>query len=298
MNPYEVLGVSKNATDDEIKKTYRDLAKKYHPDLNPHNKEAEKKFKKISTAYNLIGTKDAREKYEKGDLDEQAAKAQYRSGPFYRESQSDAGRYSSYFEGDNDDIFSSFFSGFTGKRAGADLPGHDHNYKMEVDFKDALNGAVKEIVLQNGTRLKVKIPAGIQEGARLKFKGQGGPGMGKGKPGDAYVEILFKLDKEFKRSGNDVEISIPISLDEAINGLKIKVPTIYGTVLMTIPPGANTGTNLRIKGKGLPLGKNKERGDQIVVLQVVLPDKRDAEFKEFIKKWSSENHYNPREKSE
>jgi DnaJ-class molecular chaperone len=297
MDPYEILGVSKTASDDEIKKAYRNLAKKYHPDLNPNNKEAEQEFKKISVAYSLIGTKEAREKFEKGELDEQAADARYRSGPFYHESQDNGGRYTYYYEGDNKDIFESFFSGFTGKGGPIDMPGQDHLYKMEIDFKDAVLGAEREIMLAGGKRLKVKIPAGIEEGAKLKFKEQGGPGIGKGKPGDAYVEIFFRSSNEFKRTGSDIEIEVPISLDEAVNGLKIKVPTIDGAVLLTVPPGANTGAKLRIKEKGLPRIHGKGRGDQIVVLKVVLPDKTDSEFNEFIKKWSSDHPYNPREKS-
>lgn len=297
MNPYEILGVSRTASDDEIKTAYRKLAKKYHPDLNPNNKEAEQKFKKISVAYSLIGTKEAREKFEKGELDEQAADARFRSGPFYHEYQDKGGRYTNYYEGDNEEIFKEFFSKFAGKGAEFDMPGQDHLYKMEIDLKDAVLGAEKELILPGGTRLKVKIPAGIEEGAKLKFKGQGGPGMGKGKQGDAYIEIIFKSSEEFKKSGSDIEIEIPISLDEAVNGLKIKVPTIDGTVLLTIPPGANTGTKLRVKGKGLPLKHGKGRGDQFVILKVMLPEKTDPEFNDFVKKWSSNHPYNPREKS-
>jgi DnaJ-class molecular chaperone len=297
MDPYEILGVSKTASDDEIKKAYRNLAKKYHPDLNPNNKEAEQKFKKISVAYGLIGTKEAREKFERGEIDEQAADARFRSGPFYHEFQDEGGRYTNYYEGDNEDIFASFFSGFTGKGGPIDMPGQDHLYKMEIDLKDAVSGAEREILLAGGKRLKVKIPAGIEEGAKLRFKEQGGPGIGKGKPGDAYVEISFRYSKEFKKTGSDIGIEVPISLDEAVNGLKIKVPTIDGAVLLTIPPGANTGTKLRIKEKGLPRNQGKSRGDQIVVLKVVLPEKTDSEFNEFIKKWSKNHPYNPREKS-
>ena len=118
MDPYEILGVSKSASDDEIKKAYRNLAKKYHPDLNPNNKDAEQKFKKISVAYSLIGTKEAREKFEKGELDEQAADARFRSGPFYHEFQDNGGRYTNYYEGDNADIFESFFRDSPAKAGG------------------------------------------------------------------------------------------------------------------------------------------------------------------------------------
>jgi DnaJ-class molecular chaperone len=299
MDPYEILGVSKTATEDEIKKAYRKLAKKYHPDLNPNNKQAEQEFKKISSAYEQIGTKEAREKFDKGGFDQQFADSQFRSGPFYHESQDAGGRYTHYYEGDDEDILRSFFSGFAAKggQTTMDMPGQDHLYKMEIDIKDAMSGAEREIMLAGGKRLKVKIPAGVEDGAKLKFKGQGGPGIGKGKPGDAYVEIFYTIPKEFKRIGSNLVIEIPVSIDEAVNGLKIKVPTIDGAVMLAIPPGANTGTKLRVKGKGLPHQHGKVRGDQIVVLKVVLPEKIDPEFSEFIKKWSKDHPYNPREKS-
>jgi len=177
-----------------------------------------------------------------------------------------------------------------------DMPGQDHLYRMEIDIKDALSGAEREITLPGGKRLKVRIPAGVEEGAKLKFKGQGGPGFGKGGPGDAYVEIFITFPEEFKRTGSDLEIEIPVSLDEAVNGSKIKVSTIEGAIMLTIPPGANTGTKLRVKGKGLPHHDGTGRGDQIVILKIVLPEKTDSEFSGFIKKWSIDHPYNPREK--
>jgi DnaJ-class molecular chaperone len=296
MDPYEILGVSKNASDDDIKKAYRNLAKKYHPDLNPNNKASEQKFKKISVAYSLIGTKEAREKFEKGQFDEQAAEAQSRSGPFYRESQENGGRYTNYYEGNNEDIFKTFFSEFAGKNGQIDLPGRDLHYKMEITLKDAVIGAEREIMLGD-TRLKVKIPAGITEGTKLKFNEQGGHGIGKGKRGDAYVEISFRSSDTFKKSGSDVEVEILISLDEAVNGSKIEAPTVEGSVFVTIPSGSNTGTKLRLKGKGLPHQHGGGRGDQIIILRVMLPPNTDPDFNAFIKRWSSEHTYNPREKS-
>lgn len=293
-DPYEILGVPKTATDEEIKKAYRSLAKKYHPDLNPNKKEAELKFKEISVAYKLIENKDAREKYEKGIYDEQFADSSARSGPFYSDFQNGGGRYTYQFDGNPEDILKSFFSGF-GSDRGIDIPGQDHLYKMEIDLKDAVLGAEKEIMLKERKRLKIKIPAGINNNEKLRFKNQGGPGTGKGMPGDAYVEILIRPSDTFKINGSNLEMEVPLSLDEAVNGTKIDVTTIEGTVKVAIPPGVNSGTRLRIKGKGIPSGKDKSRGDQIVIIKVVLPDKMDDEFREYIKNWSINHSYNPRE---
>jgi len=294
-DPYEILGVSKNATDEEIKKAYRMLAKKYHPDLNPNKKEAENKFKEITTAYKFIENKEAREKYDKGVTDEQSAGASTRGGPFYKDFQDGGGRYSYQFDGNSEDLFKSFFSGFGGGAGNADIPGQDHLYKMEIDLKDAVVGAEKEIMLSDGTKIKVRIPAGISNNEKLRFKNQGGKGTGKGKTGDVYIEILIKPSDIFKVNGSNLEIEIPLSLDEAVNGAKIIIPTIDGSVKVGIPSGVNSGTRLRIKQKGMPLGKDKGRGNQIVIIKIVLPEKMDNEFKEFIRNWSISNSYNPRE---
>ncbi len=294
-DPYEILGVSKNATDEEIKKAYRKLAKKYHPDLNPNKKEVETKFNEISAAYKLIENKEAREKFEKGAYDELFADAPFRGGPFYNKFQDGGGRYAYHFDGNPEELFRSFFSGFKGEGAGMDLPGEDHFFTMEIDLKDAIAGIEQEIMLAEGKRIKVRIPAGVNDKEKLRFKNQGGPGIGKGKPGDAYVEISIRPSSTFKINGSNLEIEIPLSLDEAVNGSKIKVPTIDGSVVLTVPPGVNTGAKLRIKEKGMPAGKGKGRGDQIVIIKVMLPENADAEFREFIKNWSANHSYNPRE---
>jgi DnaJ-class molecular chaperone len=295
-DPYKILEVEKSAGDDEIRKKYRELAKKYHPDLNPNMKDAEQKFKEISVAYKLIENKEAREKFEKGEFDEQFRKQSERSGPFYHEFQGDGGRYNYYYEGDIGDIFQSLF-GDKGKGRAFDLAGQDILYQMEIDLRDAIGGAEKEITLSGNKRLKVKIPPGVRSGTKLKFKGQGGPGIGKGSPGDAYVILSIKLSPIFKINGNNIEMTVPISLDEAINGTKINIHTVTDTVLLHIPQGVNTGTKLRIKGKGFPSGNGDIAGDQIVKIKVVLPEKNDDELRSFIKKWSEKNPYNPREYS-
>lgn len=297
IDPYKILEVPKTATEDEIKKSFRRLAKKYHPDLNPGNKDSEHKFKELNEAYGMIGTKEAREKYDRGEaFDETMFRdaAGSRSGPFYRDFQDGGGRYTYYYDGDADDILSSLFGTFGGGGGGFSTDGQDYVYTMSVDIKDAVHGAEREIVMPGGRRLKVRIPPGIEEGAKLRFKGQGGPGHGKGKQGDAYVVISIAPSDVFKRSGRNIETEVSISLDEAVNGSKINVPTIDGPVLLTVPAGVNTGTKLRIKGKGMAEHGGKRRGDQIVTLKIVLPDAVDGQFREFISNWSRNHPYNPR----
>ncbi len=314
-DPYQVLGISKSATQDEIKNAYRGLAKKFHPDLNPGNKTAEAKFKDAASAYEQIGTPEMRAKYDRGETDEQQAEQarrayeQARAGQgaqggedqFYYNTQRGGGRYSSAFGQDmgGDDFFENLFrngrGGTGGRRAQPtpeDLRGEDQLYQMEIDFKDAVLGAEKEITLPQGKKLKVKIPAGIESGAKLRFKNQGGPGMQSGPAGDAYVEIKVRPSTEFKRVGDDLETEVPISFIEALLGAEIQVHTIDGPVMLKVPSGVSTGSRLRIRGKGVASGKS--RGDQIVALKVVTPKIVDPDLQAAIRSWEGKFSYNPR----
>ena len=303
-DPYKVLGVSKTSSIDDIKKSYRKLAKKFHPDLNPGNKEAEKRFKEISHSFDLIGTAENKAKFDRGETDEQQQK-QYdeftkkqgrRKGAFHQ-SQRDGGRYAHSF-GENfggSDFFENLFGhGRRDKNEDEDFnfAGEDLNYKMEVEFRDAALGGKQNITLPNGKTLEVTIPAGIDSGKRLRFKGLGGPGIGSGSVGDVYIEIEVKALLGFKRSGRDLEVEVPISFIEAITGGEIKVPTLEGEILMKIPPGVSTGSKLRIKGKGI--GAGESRGNEIVVLKVVIPKNIDPDLKTAVENLKSRFEYNPR----
>lgn len=302
-DPYKVLGVSKNATLAEIKKAYRSFAKKHHPDLNPGNKEAESKFKAVSHAFDLIGTEESKAKFDRGETDDQqrhayeeAMKGQRARQKSYYNTQQDTGRYSDQFSEafDTEGLFDQLFGGRGGGRTrhANHQAGEDQLYQLEVDFKEAALGATKVITLPTGKRLEVKIPAGIEEGKKLKFKGLGGAAPGKGAAGDAYVQISIKPSEIFRRDGQDIQSEIPVSFYEALLGAEIPVPTLDGQILMKIPSGASTGSKLRLKNKGI--GAGELRGNQIVTIKVVMPKNVDLAFKDEILTLSQKYPYDPR----
>ena len=298
MSPYETLGVSATAKQDEIKSAYRNLAKKYHPDLNPGNKEAEKKFKQINTAYEQVGTPEARAKYDRGESESESQEGfkRGRQGPFYHQTQESGGRYSAPFGGMDQDFFESIFGrmgGAGGGRSG-DMPGEDVVYQMDVSFEDAARGAEREITLPNGKRLRVRIPAGVESGTRLRFAGQGESGAGKGQSGDAYVQLQVKSSPLFRRVGKDIELELPISVSEAILGTEVKVPSLEGSLLLKVPPGVSSGQRLRVSGMGVPDLKDGKKGDQYVILKIVLPQAFDPEFKREVEAWSRRQPFDPR----
>lgn len=286
-DPYVILGVSKTATLTEIKAAYRKLAKKYHPDLNPGNKEFEAKFKEVSHSFDLIGTEEEKAKFDRGETDEQIrdqheqgqGQRKKKQGPYYHHTQDNSSRYSSAFGGGMDeDIFANIF----GERQNAK---QDEQYNLEVDFKEAALGTEKTITLPTGKKLQVKIPAGINEGQKLKFKDLG-------KNGDAYVAIMIKASDKFKREGKDIFSEVPVSFFEAINGPEIEVETIDGPVMLKVPANVTTGTKLRIKNKGA--GSGETRGNHIVSIKVVMPKDPSQELKEAILQLSTRFNYNPR----
>lgn len=306
-DPYQILGVAKTATQDEIKKAYRGLAKKLHPDLNPGNKEAEAKFKEISYAYDLIGTPESRAKFDRGEFaaEEAAKTGAAGGGPFYYQTQGErGGRYTYSFNGDFDeDLFSSIFGAMGGagtarrrsRRASVPTAGEDQLFQMEIGLRDAALGAEREITLPSGKRLAVKIPAGVTDGLKLRFAGQGAPGLNGGPAGDVYIELRVSEDARFKRQGDSLVMELPISISEAVLGANVLVPTIDGNVTVKVPKHSNTDQKLRLSGKGLFNRATKKRGDQIIILKVVLPKQPDAELEEALRAWSARHPYDPRE---
>ncbi len=301
-DPYTVLGVARTASADDIVKAYRKLAKKYHPDLNPGDKMAEEKFKQVNAANDILGDADKRGRFDRGEID--ASGQERPQQRYYREyaGGEDGARYrsSAGFEdlGAFSDLFGDIFErhGAGGARGGGrfSMRGQDAQYRLEIDFLEAVNGAKKRITLPDGGTLDVSLPAGVADGQVLRLKGKGMPGMGEGGPGDALVEVMIRPHSVFKREGDDIAVEVPISFDEAVLGGKVEVPTITGRVFATVPPGANSGQILRLKGRGVKTKRG--HGDQLVKLEVVMPERIDSELKAFAEEWREKHRYDPRRK--
>ncbi len=303
-DPYKVLGVDRNASADDVKRAYRKLAKQLHPDLNPGDTKVEQQFKEVSLAYTIRGDPEKRKRFDRGEIDASGQETGWRGG-FYRNYAEGSGgsKYSTHefrFDHGLDDIFSEFFGGRRergGARHNVRRRGADVSYEITVGFLEATKGAKKRLALADGKTLDVTIPAGTEDQQTLRLKGQGLPGLGGAPAGDAFIKVTIEPDRIFTREGLDVHLEVPISLHEAISGGSVQVPTIQGKVSMKIPPGANSGTTLRLKGKGITDRKSGEQGDQFVKLKVMLPDDLDQEFKDFIETWYKKRPYDPRSKS-
>ncbi|MBY3327140.1 J domain-containing protein [Rhizobium laguerreae] len=300
-DPYELLGVKRDATQKDIQSAFRKLAKKLHPDLNPGDKKAEERFKQISTAYEILSDQQKRGRFDRGEIDITGAERAQRN--YYRDYASKSGPGDPYHNSagfadfsDADDIFSSFFS----RRAGGGQPrgrGRDRQFSMEVDFLEAVNGTRTEVKMPNGPALEVQIPPGTRDGQTLRLRGKGEPGIGGGPTGDALIEIRVTPHRFFTRDGDDIRLELPISLSEAVLGGKVRVPTPFGPVNLTLPPYSNSGKVLRLKGKGVAK-RGGEHGDVYISLKIVLPDAPDERLTALMKEWATANSYDPRKNME
>lgn len=295
-NPYDLLGVAASASAAEIQKAYRKLAKKHHPDLNPGDKSAEDKFKEISSAYNLLGDAEKRKRFDAGEIDasgtERPQQRYYRDFADVDEGQpyaSSAG-YSDFMEDENG--FSELLR--RAQRAQANRRGEDMRYRLPIEFAEAITGANKRITLPDEGTLDVTIPPGMVDGQVLRLKGKGALGIGTGGPGDALIEVEILPDARFTRDGDNITLELPISLSEAVLGGQIRVPTPTGDVTMSVPKGSNTGTTLRLRGKGAPR-RDGGNGDELVKLKVILPKPPDPELEAFASSWAKGKDFNPRE---
>lgn len=299
-DPYAALGVSKSATPEEIKKAYRKIARSCHPDLKPGDQEAEAKFKAASHAYDLLKDPETRARFDRGEIDASGSERQERR--YYREYAEEPGNpYRSRQPpddfGDASDIFAEFLRQQGAHRASArgfDARGADRHYALEVPFLDAVNGGVTAITLPDGAALQVKIPKGSDNGQKIRLRGKGEPGFGRGPSGDALITITVRPHPHFRREGSDILLTLPITFDEAILGAKIEAPTIDGPVKLSIPKGASSGQVLRLRGRGAtPIGATV-RGDQKIELRIVAPREIDEPLAEFMTNWRKTNSYDPR----
>ncbi len=305
-NPYEVLGVQKDASNDEIQKAFRRMAKKSHPDLFPGDKKAEDRFKDLNAAYDIIGDATKRARFDRGEIDNSGAEA--RQNPFNRGARGGPQGFGGggpqgggfAFE-DLSDLFGGMFRGGRGPGGGNPFGGgagpgpgasqnNDMRFALDVDFIDAAIGTKKRLTLPGGRSLDVNIPAGISDGQTIRLKGQGGQGAN-GQFGDALIEVKIKPHAKFRREGNDIHIDLPVSLKEAVLGDKVDVQTVHGPLTVSVPKGSSSGARLRLKGKGIT-AKGKDAGDQYVTLKIVLPKKADADLEKFLQGW--DNNYDPR----
>jgi DnaJ-class molecular chaperone len=298
-DPYEVIGVKRDASHGDIQKAYRQKAKKLHPDLNPGDSQAESRFQELSAAYDILGDEEKRARFDRGEIDasgaEQAQRRYYRdfaggSGEGPNPYTSGSG-YSDFV--DAGDIFADLFGSARGRRGTFRMRGPDLRYRLEVDFLDAVNGATRQVVLGDGSTLDIAIPPGTQDGQVLRLRGKGAPGQGGGEPGDALVEIVVRPHRFFQRDGDNILLTLPISLSEAVLGARVEVPTPTGRVIAKIPENSSSGKVLRLRNKGVPR-RDGTRGDELVTLEIALPEPPDPELKAFVSNWQSGKTHNPR----
>jgi curved DNA-binding protein len=292
---YEILGVSRTATGDEIKKAYRRLAKKYHPDVNPGDKVAEEKFKEVTAASEVLSDEKRRKLYDEFGADALRTGFDEKRAAEYRRWKSqgappggmpfdfgdfatvNVGEYGAF---DFGTIFGDLFGGAGRPRGRArrgpfPASGANARAQLEVSLRDAVVGAERDVRV-DGRTLRVKIPPGVGDGSQIRLAGQGGPGAHGGSAGDLFLEIRVREHPHVRREGKDLYVDLPVTVPEAVNGAEVRLPTFEGPVSLRVPEGAQSGMKLRLRGKGLPDLRGGARGDLYAVIQLVLPGASQA----------------------
>ncbi len=289
---YEILGVSRTAKPEEIKKAFRRLAKQHHPDVNPGNKGAEERFKEVTAAFEVLSDEKRRKLYDEFGADalrigfdekraEEVRRWRRQGAPpggmpfdFGDFATVDVGRYGAF---DFGSIFGDLFGGrgARGPRGPIRSRGADAEAEIEISLRDAVAGAERDVRV-GGRTLRVRIPAGVSDGAQIRLAGQGGPGLSGGPAGDLFLTVKLREHPHVRRDGKDLVVDLPVTVPEAVNGAEVRLPTFEGPVSLRVPKGAQTGMRLRLRGKGLPDLRGGARGDLYAVVQVVLPAESDA----------------------
>lgn len=312
MDLYQQLGVKRGATEAEIKKAYRSLAKQLHPDRNKDNPQAAERFAKVTQAYDLLSDKDKRARYDRGEIDEDGNPRMPFGGGFGgggagpRPGGGGFDGFPGGFDAGNaadlSDLFEGLFGGASGARRGAGAggpfggfgrarrpqKGADVAYRLKVGFTDAATLKEQRVTLSGGRTIDLKLPKGVEDGTKIRLSGQGQEGQG-GR-GDAIVTIEIASHPFFVREGKNIRLTLPVTLKEAVLGAKVKVPTAEGPVMLTVPKGSSSGKVLRLKGRGFT-GKDGNRGDQLVQLAIDIPA-HDEALEKFAESW--EGGGNPR----
>ncbi len=302
-DPYQELGVSRSASADEIRRAFRKLAKQNHPDQNPGDKAAEERFKRVSAAFDIVGDPEKRKKFDAGEIDADGRETArgFSGGNPFGQGGGPGGFRSSEFENvDLSDILGEMFGNRGGARGAAggfggfSAKGQDVRARLEIDLEDSIAGGKKRIAFTDGRHLDVSIPKGATDGQTLRLKGQGAPG--RAGPGDALIELSVRPHPVFRRDGDMLVMDVPVSVPDAVLGGKVQAQTPDGPVTLSIPPGSNSGSTLRLKGRGAYDAKGK-RGDLLARVVVTLPDKPDEALQKFTQTWRSERPYTPKRRT-
>jgi DnaJ-class molecular chaperone len=321
-DPYQILGVSRSASADDIRKAFRKLAKANHPDVNPGNAAAEERFKRVSAAFDILGDPEKKTKFDRGEIDADgresmrgfgggspfggggspfgARNAGRRAGPGGGPG---GGAGAGFGGGDFDDILAEMFGNRAGAGAGPQggfgargpVKGDDLRLRLEIDLEEAIKGGPKRISLPSGATLDLTIPAAARDGQTLRLRGKGEAGRQGGPTGDALIELAIRPHPLYRRDGADLSMDLPISVPDAILGARVDAPTPDGPVSLTVPPRANAGQTLRLKGRGATDAQGR-RGDLLARLVVMLPDMPDDALEAFAREWRDKRPYQPRRK--
>lgn len=301
-DPYKELGVARTASADEIRKAFRGLAKRLHPDQNPGDAKAEERFKRVSGAFDLLSDPEKRARFDRGEIDADGRETMQArgyggaEGPFGGFNRQGAGG----FEGaDLDEILGQMF-GRGGGPGGGRRPaakGPDVRAKLEIDLEEAVLGASRRLAFSDGRTVDVTIPSGAADGQVLRLKGQGAAGRGGGPAGDALIELTVRPHPVYRREGADLHMDLPVSLPDAVLGAKVQAPTPDGPVNVTVPRGSNSGAVLRLKGRGAPDGAGRPRGDLFARVVVTLPEPQDEALVTLAERWRTERPYEPKRRA-